>query len=391
MNKNKTISKVFVVSLSVAVCLFSCFIIGCGTSVSLSYWEPAEVDMNGYTGIGVQSTKPASVISSNYHVEKRFDSNIPVPYFIQNMRSHLSGNENTVLASEVTSLIEKGLNQGVYKVVNSTTVNTLVQQAQLFPLVNLRELLMKQKVDVLITSVINNMNYEEFITCSEKVDKTGVKIYRYYLNQCVSVSLTYYVQDVNDVYMIYSDTLNVSYPSSESMFGIGGRYKETLLGEYDPVTNVFTRSDYSIPEPKTLFASAIGNFSEIIKNKLTPHMAKTNIQLMENKAKVASIENAYKLVDNGYYNQALVQFLDEWNRSLYLPAGYNAAVMYLGMGDYDSALEMSLEVYQKTGNSQAYSLYDKINSLIKSQSEAYSQMPGSQESQTDKGSGLVVF
>ena len=133
------------------------------------------------------------------------------------------------------------------------------------------------------------------------------------------------------------------------------------------------------------------NGYKIIKNKLTPHRAKTSIQLMENKAKVASIENAYKLVDNGYYNQALVQFLDEWNRSLYLPAGYNAAVMYLGMGDYDSALEMSLEVYQKTGNSQAYSLYDKINSLIKSQSEAYSQMPGSQESQTDKGSGLVVF
>ncbi len=361
-----------------------CFFISCGTSVNVSVWEPALINLSSYRGIGIQSTKAASSVPVNFYIEKRFSGLYPMPVQIANMRSYYTGNENVNVARKVTGLIESGLNQGVYKVVNSTTLDTLIQQAQLFPLLSLKDVLLKQNIDVLITSVINNMSYEEFITCEVNFIKQNQPVYSYYLNQRATLNLTYYVQDVKSVSIIHGETIDQVYPSSG--------YKQTLLGRYDSSTGIYYPSaENEIPKAENMFVMALNGLSDKIKNTLTPHKANVNLQLMENKSKIKSLDTAYEYVNSGFYNQALSVFLNEWNMSSYIPAGYNAVVMYVSMGDFNRAIDMALYVYNKTGNPDVYALYTQIKLMQENEQKAYSQINNTGNTTNRPSGELIIF
>ena len=84
-------------------------------------------------------------------------------------------------------------------------------------------------------------------------------------------------------------------------------------------------------------------------------------------------------------------FLNEWNMSSYIPAGYNAVVMYVSMGDFNRAIDMALYVYNKTGNPDVYALYTQIKLMQENEQKAYSQINNTGNTTNRPSGELIIF
>ena len=361
--------------------------VSCSTTVKVNTWAPASSGIQGYKTVAVASTK-------QYTGYRRLGSTVAVrvdpysyyvPYDVQTIFSSSDAWLDQSVAKLSTQMIEKSLNQGVYNVVGGERTDGFINTARSTG-TPVRDMLLRNGIELLVTSSVDSMDYNEYVTMEPYRSKDGKITYNYYLVQEAAVSISVMVQDVETLKVLWQAQFADSTGSARNRYTYQHYEK---IGSYDTSTGKYRSSWYSLTKPEKIFQSLIEGFGEQIRDALTPHRISTSFTLMDNKSKIKSLDDAYKMVDDEMYNTALDIFLAEWNSSHYLPAGYNAAIVYLGMGKNAEAVQLANEVYRVTGSEEAYNLVSRINSLLITQDEAIKQITGEKTGQVVTGDLLI--
>lgn len=372
MNMKGKRNRVFVVVLVVLAVLMT--LTGCSTAISLRTLVPAEVNVSGYKTIAVQST------SYNYSPSDLWWRNFFIPIkgnvdqrYIDNLTQFtlFDGTTANSVTRYASNKLVKSIDKGFFDIKSPELTDSLITVGKNFGTV--RKTLMDNGIDALLTSNISYMNYDEYITSEPVYSKDGtnkVVGYRFYLTQSATIGLTYSVIDVDSNVVIGNDTLTRSC----------GPYS-TLIGHTNEAWEYVTDHRYfELAHASELFEDLIDDFASSITKKLTPHYETSYFEFMSNKPKVKSLEDAYKFVDDNNYKPALDMFVAEYRRSGHVASGYNAAVLYYALGQYDEAFSLALDVYETSGNSNALDLYYRLKSIRSNQEAAKNQIYGTEKS-----------
>ena len=382
--KNNKAKSFILVALLALVLLFAT---SCYSTIGLRTLVPAEVNMTGYKTIAVQSTtynySPVELIWRSYIIPVRGTIDEAYLPYINNIFTLFETTTPTQVSTYASDNLANAIDKGFFTVDGPTLTDALILVGKNTGTV--RQTLLNNNVDALLTSNISYMYYDEYIT-SEPIyggaDNKTLTGYNFYIVQKASISLTYTVTDVQDNVLIASKTVPLS----------SGDLK-TLIGHTDPSDIKKFVKDSSVGEYLTaadIFQYLVKEILSNVTNELTPHYETTYIDLMANKPKADSVKDAYGYVDDGNYRVALEMFLKEYQTSGHIPSGYNAAVLYYALGDYDNAFTLASEVYNKSGNSDALSLYYTLKNIKDKQDAAIAQIVGDKTS-SSKSDELIGF
>lgn len=383
MKTNKTKSFILV-ALIVAVLLFAT---SCYSTIGLRTLVPAEVNVAGYKTIAVQSTSynysPVEIIWRNFYIPVRGTIDQTYLPYLNSFVTLFGGATPSQVTNYTSQNLARAIDKGFYTVNGPELTDALILVGKNTGTV--RQTLLNNNVDALLTSNISYMYYDEYITAEpiyDKVNTSTITGYNFYLVQNASISLTYTVTDVEDNVLIANKTQSLS----------SGEYK-THIGHTDPkdikkyVTDTYYSNFYTATD---FFKSLVNNFFSTVTNQLTPHYETTYIDLMDNKPKANSVKEAYGYVDDGNYRVALEMFLREYKASGHIPSGYNAAVLYYALGDYEEAFTLSKEVYDRSGNSNALNLYYTLKNIKDKHDAAIAQING-EKTKTSSSDELIGF
>lgn len=384
MKKNK-VKSFILVALIATVLLFAT---SCYSTIGLRTLVPAEVNVAGYKNMAVQSTSynysPAELIWRSYIIPIRGNVDDIYRQYIGSMFTMFDGTTPSQVSNYTSKNLVKAIDKGYFTIKGPELTDALILVGKSTGTV--RQTLMSNGVDALLTSNIGYMYYDEYITAKslyeDKTDSSKVTGYKFYLVQNAAISLTYTVTDVEDNVFIANKTQSIQ--SGDVL---------TLIGHTDPndikkfVQDTPVYNWYSATE---IFKSLVDDFFSTITNQLTPHYETVYIDLMSNKPKADSVKQAYSYVDDGNYRVALEIFLKEYKASGHIPSGYNAAVLYYALADYDEAFELAKEVYDKSGNNNALELYYTLKNIKEKQDAAIAQINGTKSS-TSSTDELVGF
>ncbi|MCF0237314.1 MAG: hypothetical protein HUK24_01840 [Sphaerochaetaceae bacterium] len=182
----------------------------------------------------------------------------------------------------------------------------------------------------------------------------------------------------NNVIIAY-DTQSMS---DEQMVKIG--YTKNSLGDFE---NTY----YHAESASSLINDLVDKLSSGITSALSPHYERQIFTLMKNSPKSSKVEDAYKMVNKGYYQAACQVFENEYKRHGHVPSGYNAAILYYVLGDYEKALSLSEAVYDKSGNPKVLTLYYKMLEVMNAQEAAKAQISSTDKKVMDNNSELIGF
>ncbi len=381
-NKLKTF---ILITLIVTVLLFAT---SCYSTIGLRTLVPAEVNVAGYKTMAVQSTSYSATVTD--YIRPFFPipirGNIDDIYrpYLNNIFTLFDSQTANQLTSYTSKNLAKAIDKGFFTVKGPELTDALILVGKSTGTV--RQTLLNNGVDALMTSNIGYMYYDEYITAkpvyNDKTDTSKVTGYNFYIVQNAAISLTYTVTDIEDNVYIANKTQSIS--SGDIM---------TKIGHTDPndiKVFIYDTPIYDWYSSTEIFESLVDDFFSTVTNQLTPHYVITYIDLLANKPKADSIKDAYSYVDDGNYNVALEIFLKEYQASGHIPSGYNAAVLYYALGDYDEAFDLSWEVYNKSGNSNALELYYTLKNIKEKQDAAIAQINGT-KSGTSSTDELIGF
>lgn len=369
------------ISLLVLVLLLAT---SCFSTIGLRTLVPAEVNVAGYKTVAVQSTSynysPVELIWRSIYVPIKGYVD-PIYYQYLNVFTLFNSTTPTEVSNYTSKNLAKAIDKGFFTVRGPELTDALITVGKNTGTV--RQTLLNNGVDALLTSNISYMYYDEYITSEPIYDtsvpnSTTIKGYNFYIVQKASVSLTYTVTDVEDNVLIANKTQSVS----------SGDLK-TLIGHTDPaniknfIPDTLVNKYYSATD---IFKALVDDFFYTVTKQLTPHYEYSYFDMMSNKPKAESVKEAYNYVDNGNYQVALDLFVREYNTSAHIPSGYNAAVLYYALGQYEEAFNLAWDVYNKSGNSKALELYYTLKNIKDKQDAAIAQINGTKtnHSNTDE-------
>ncbi len=369
--KTKKTKSFILITLIATILLFAT---SCYSTIGLRTLVPAEVNVAGYKTMAVQSTSYSATVTD--YIRPFFPipirGNIDDIYrpYLSNIFTLFDSQTANQLTSYTSKNLAKAIDKGFFTVKGPELTDALILVGKSSGTV--RQTLLSNNVDALMTSNIGYMFYDEYITAkpvyNDKSDSSKVTGYNFYIVQNASISLTYTVTDVEDNVYIANKTQSIS--SGDIM---------TKIGHTDPndiKVFVYDTPIYDWYSATEIFKSLVDDFFSTVTNQLTPHYVTTYIDLLANKPKADSVKDAYTYVDNGNYTVALELFVKEYQASGHIPSGYNAAVLYYALGDYDNAFDLSWEVYNKSGNSNALELYYTLKNIKEKQDAAIAQING---------------
>lgn len=375
-------NRLFVVAMVAMAVLIA--LTGCSSAISLRTLVPAEVNVSGYKTIAVQSTaydySPSDLWWRNFFIPIR--GNVDERYINDLTQFTLfDGTTPSTVTRYASNNLVKAIDKGFFDIKSPNLTDSLITVGK--NLGTVRQTLLDNGVDALLTSNISYMNYDEYITSEPvyaKDSKTTIVGYRFYLTQRATISLTYSVIDVENNVVIGNDTLTRSC----------GPYT-TLIGHTDDsMKYVVDRYNFGLTRASELFEDLVDEFVWDITKKLTPHYETSYFELMSNKPKEKSVEQAYKYVDDENYRTALDLFVAEYNRSGHVPSGYNAAILYYTLGQYEDAFTLAKAVYDRSGNSKALELYYRLKDVRDRQLAASEQINSTTKASPSKGE-LIGF
>ena len=369
MRKN---SKSFILVVLVALVLL--LATSCYSTIGLKTLVPAEVNVAGYKTIAVQSTSynysPVELIWRSFYIPIRGTIDQAYLPYLENTITLFEGTTANQVASYTSKNLASAIDKGFYTVDSPELTDALIMVGKNSGTV--RQTLINNGVDALLSSNISYMYYDEYITAEpiydNKADSKVITGYNFFIIQNATIGLTYTVTDVEDNVLIANKTENLS----------SGNIR-TQIGHTDPKDIkkfIKDKYEYEYLSAADIFKTLLSNIFSTVTNELTPHYETTYIDLMANKPKVDSVKQAYNYVDDGNYNVALEMFLKEYKTSGHIPSGYNAAVLYYALGMYDEAFDLSYEVYNKSGNGDALNLYYTLKNIKDKQDAAIAQING---------------
>ncbi len=370
------------------VALVLLFATSCYSTIGLRTLVPAEVNVAGYKTIAVQSTSynysPVDLIWRNFFIPiKGTISDVYLPY-LENTFTLFDGTTPNQVANYTSQNLATAIDKGFYTVDGPELTDALILVGKNTG--SVRQTLINNNVDALLSSNISYMYYDEYITAEpvyDKADSKKITGYNFYIVQNAAIGLTYTVTDVDDNVLIANKTENLSCDNLK-----------TLIGHTDPANiNKYVKDCTSADYYKAtdIFQYLISQIFSTVTDQLTPHYVTTYVDLMANKPKAKSVTKAYDYVDDGNYRVALELFLDEYNASSHIPSGYNAAVLYYALGEYENAFNLSWDVYNKSGNSDALELYYKLKSIKDKQDAAIAQINSDTKASSSSSNELIGF
>ena len=379
MKRNKSFALILIVVL---VLVFT----SCTTTIAINRLVPAQVDVSGYKTIAVRST----IDETHWKQPSFWNSYVPFVSVDQlywqymSMRSYLDFDASSVITNAASDMITKAINTGFFTIAEPKLTDSLINVGNYNG--NLRQTLLDNHIDAVLTTKITNMNYDEYITAERdsytSVDKDGKKYYaiRFYLVQKYSMSISYTLSDVENNKIIAS-----------SVFNSDNKQVKTKIGQTINEKGEYKADSYtSIDSASYLLKSLINDFANKFRNELSPHYVTNYFDFMPNKPEVKSLKPAYDAVDNGNYQTALTIFSDEYARSGHVAAGYNAAILYFAVGQYQKAYDLCNDLYKNHGSADALDLMNTLKGIEAREKAAEKQIESTEKSGgTSTGGGVI--
>lgn len=367
-------------SLLLILLLLLLTLTGCSTLVGINTLVPSQVDLTGYKTIAVASVNPyeyAWRYRTAAYPDISYDKSVvPTPSQLTQFLNFIDWSvpyEDT--AEYITKIVETSLDQGIYTIVNSSATDRIINRTA--KAYTVRQALLDNGVDALVTGKITDQSYRTYITAEVKTDAaTNKNTYYYYLNSSGSLRYEYIVQDVETLAVLDNYSFIQSLPYYET---------DTVLIGYLKPDETFVFSDKftnSTVDFTAKFRTMADSFGTTIKKRLTPYYTSSSIYLVSNKAKDASLEVAYGYADNGMYADACMIFEDHWEKYSDYVSGYNTSVLYFVTGRPVQAIDLANTVYRGTGEKDALKLYKKLTSLYERNKAAENQIYGEKGSYT---------
>lgn len=370
----------------------------CVASVGISSWMPSEIDLTGYKTVAIQSTQQ----SYNYYggfdhyipVKNNSPSTIVVPEQLKKVETLGLSVYNRRLSNVATKTISNAFNTGIYKLMDSNSTDALIKSAQNSYYYNtVRSALLQNKIDLLVTSSLDNVFYDEYISLEKDKLSDGTEVIAYYLNQRVSVVLSYTLQDVQSATVVGSDKISMSYPESGiDFFGVLlPRYETTYLGYAKADGTGYVKPKYiEVLSADSIIEELLKSCESRISKSVSPYQKSYSISLLRDPYKSEVMETANDLVSNGQYKAALQIYEEIFAKQNLFEAGYNRAVVTFGMGQRDAAIKMAYDLWSSSYNDKALNLYQRFKTITDNQNKAISQITGT-EKVKNKDTELIGF
>ncbi|MCR4677047.1 MAG: hypothetical protein K5634_07505 [Sphaerochaetaceae bacterium] len=369
--------------LTVITLLMMIFLASCGTTVGINTLVPSVVNMTGYKTVAVASVKPYDgswAYKDRNYPEIRYDQyTIPTPDSLVRL---INGVDWSVPAEDtaeyITKIVEKGVDQGFYTVLGARTTDRLIRSAGRTTTV--RQVLLDEKVDALVTGAVTDQRIRSYITAEVRTGADKRNSFYYYLNWSASLRYEYTVQDVNSLSIIdtypfersYSDSFLIGYLTPDGDFIFSSSVSNSTF-------------DFS-----SRFRSMSDNFERVIRDRLTPHYAKSNLSLAANESKDESLEPGYKYAENNMYREACEVFEKHWNTYRDFVSGYNTAVLYYACGRPDEAITLANEVFKATGNDKALKLNRELVNLYETNKAGQAQVEGNKTTSVSPQQDVIL-
>lgn len=370
----------------------------CVASVGISSWMPSEIDLTGYKTVAIQSTQQTYNYYNTFDhyvpVKNNSPSTIVVPQELQKMETLGLSIYNRRLSSVATKTITNAFNTGIYKIMGSDATDSLIKSAQNSYYYNtVRSALLQNKIDLLVTSSLDNVFYDEYISLEKDKLSDGTEVIAYYLNQRVSVVLSYTLQDVQSATVVGSDKISMSYPESGlDFFGVLiPRYETTYLGYAKADGTGYVKPRYiDFKSADLIIESLLKSCEARISKAVSPYQKNYSISLLRDPYKSEVMETANDLVSNGQYSAALQIYEEVYTKQHLFEAGYNKAVVTFALGQRDAAIKMAYDLWSSSYNDKALNLYQRFKTITDNQNKAISQITGT-EKVKNKDTELIGF
>lgn len=345
-------------------CLFACAVLvlllsSCTTTVSVMNHVPAEVNMSRMKNLAVASVNVADDVAARSPVVKVVgsfsgaDSRIRV---FTGWSSLIPGNLGKYAQG---ILLEKMGNTDYFKISMPADTDALFSTGKM--LGKTRQLFIDAGIDAILSSRLSILSYNEYITSRERISydsalgKNVVVGIDYYLETSMVIGFEYNVVGVEQNRLVtsrnYTRTVENETLAATFLYGSSGMSD----GKLSFVIN-------SAPVLTSEYREAISQMVSQVAEDLAPRWERAYEPLMKNRAKIKSLDEAYKMADAGNYHTACRIFLDCWESRKDLAAGYNAAILMYAKGDLEDAIALMREVVETTGYSKAW---DKLKQLEK--------------------------
>ena len=322
----------------------------CSTTVSVKSHVPSEVNMSSLRTLAVASV----AVSDKLNVSTQSVKTITVGSGVDSTVRIFSRWNSTIektLAKYAQDKMYQSLKQTDYfTLVNPSNTDALFKEGKM--LGQTRQRFMDAGIDAIISTKLSILSFDEYITSQNRTE------YDFVTKTNKDVGIDYYFETsmvINFEYNVVGVAQNKIVTSGSANRDIEDR---TLAAIYRYGTNgisdgKFTYAISFAPRLDEYYRNAVASLVSNIAIELAPRWVYSTETLMDNKNKIESIKEAYKLASDGNYYEAYSLFNAEWNSSFDLASGYNAAILLYARGMLSEAIDYMSNVCDVTYSTQA--------------------------------------
>ena len=309
---------------------------GCATTIGFDVLKPAEVNMADYRTLAVFDYDPYEIS------DEVFAGKLILDILFGNSDDFTTTGYRIGLDDDVADY----MTERTISTLNRTNYFTVVSQDQIRPyqhsaasaIVTNRILYENLGIEAAILGTIEDLDYYEQVQEREK------SVWNDTTQQFDIFIENYFVQEVE---------LGVSYTVIDLKRGqiLATKY---LSGENSRSTLIENANTFTAPLLEPLYQNIIRGFESTISRQLAPYYVREYRSLKKDETKNPRSEMAEELIKNSQYQQALDIYLDLWYSSTNMAAGFNAAIVYEVLGQFDQAIAIMEEVHDTTRSPDAY-------------------------------------
>ena len=322
------------------IALFVLGLSSCVSGFSITRQVPATADLHGARVISVEPTR-------SFIFPRR-----PVAMWVEG-----PGDEELTIASGYTTALSQSVAQAATYSLQQAVRST-----------NHLSLGTSFSADAVIKSEITFLDLTE--TLVERSDDEANEERSYYLVQSATLALTIQVIEIQSGIILHSATY-VDKVTQETL--VGSRIFSEALGTYTIVRRgLFARTPSFLP----MYEQILSSFERRIAGEIAPSTITEWVSLASNRPKDKVAAEIYKLVDRGEYRLANRQFLALYRQSGDWRWGYNAALLYHGLGELAEAIALMSEVYEHYPMNEIYKALNRMKSAQRDEQKVHMQLCG---------------
>lgn len=302
--------------LALASCLVMAVMSGCSTTVKQDVEMPANLEVEMYATVSSLPFKTTSQMGKSSYDDE------PVATFEEyyqklGQKAASENDEYTLLAQLEDKLTQRLMQSKQLDYVDPETVEYAISRRTKIP------------ADLYITGGFTKFSstIEKEEVDTGKTDDDGKPIMETRYWREASARLLYQVVETGTNRVISKDEYNFSDKSDKEK-------------DWRKVSSTYT-----------VLSPYLGTVVNLIMKDFAPHTETRELTLL--KAKGKDMKEADKLAGKGQLVQARNSFLSIYNSTGLFEAGYNAALLYEAVDEYDEALRLMNRVWKNSGDSRA--------------------------------------